>query len=194
MRRIVLWGLLGLAVLVISLVSIVTVRVADAEELPPPDPALPIAFSDGSTLPLSKVLDRARHGLPLAVEPPTIAQSLAIDLGGTIVANPEQPMPALLAERHGEVDPDPIFALAQQKRADGNLDQALALYLSIPRESRNYANARRLVAWNILARDRHQPAQAVKYANQALHADPFDGNAWQDWARVYGRTLGLPVD
>jgi hypothetical protein len=194
MRRILLWTLLGLAVLVIALVSIVSVRVSNAEELPPPDPALPIAFSDGSTLPLSEVLDRARRGLPLPVEPPTVLQSVAIELGGTIVANPAQPVTGPLTERRGDVDPDPIFALAEQNRADGKLDQALALYLSIPPDSQNYARARRIAAWNILARDLHKPEWAVKYANQALAAAPLDDSAWEDWWRVYARTLGLPVE
>ena len=194
MKRIVLWLLLGLLVLVVSVVSIVNVKVADAGELPPPDPSLPIVFDDGSSMPLAEVVERAESGLPLPVSPPTTLQLVASALDGRIVASPAgRPLDASLTARVGTVD-DPIFALAEQNRADGKLEQALALYLSVPPDSEHYAKSRRLAAWNILARDMDRPEQAVRYANEALHAAPFDGNVWQDWARVYGRTLGLPVD
>jgi len=174
MKRVVLWTLLGLTVLVASLLSIVGARVAGADDLPPPDPALPIVFDDGSSMPLSEALERARAGLPLPVRAPTVRQSLAADLDSKAVD-------------------DPLYALAEQNRADGKLDQALALYLSIPPDSKNYARARRIAAWNILARDLHKPEWAVKYANEALAAAPLDDSSWEDWARVYARTLGLPV-
>jgi hypothetical protein len=193
MKRIVLWTLLGLTVLVGSLLSIVGVRVAGADELPPPDPALPIVFDDGSSMPLSEALERARAGLPLPVQAPTVRQSLVadLDLQATIVVDGDPDH--LLDSRAGAVVDDPIYALAEQNRADGKLDQALALYLSIPPDSKNYARARRIAAWNILARDLHKPEWAVKYANEALAAAPLDDSAWEDWARVYARTLGLPV-
>ena len=193
MKRIVPWTLLGLTVLVGSLLSIVGVRVAGADELPPPDPALPIVFDDGSSMPLSEALERARAGLPLPVRAPTVRQSLVadLDLQATIVVDGDPGH--LLDSRAGAVVDDPIYALAEQNRADGKLDQALALYLSIPPDSKNYARARRIAAWNILARDLHKPEWAVKYANEALAAAPLDDSAWEDWARVYARTLGLPV-
>jgi len=196
-KRVLLWSLLGLLVLVGSLVSIVTVRVNDVEPLPPPDPARPIVFDDGSSMPLAEVLDRAHRGLPLPIEPPSVMQSLVADLDfkATLVAgDPQGLLSAPEAQGAALVAEDPVYALAEQNRADGKLDQALALYLSIPRESEHYARARRIVAWNILARDQDKPEQAVRYANDALHADPFDGNVWHDWSRVYARTLGLPVD
>jgi tetratricopeptide (TPR) repeat protein len=196
MRRILIWLVIPCAVLIIAALSIVGVRVWSAEELPPPDPALPIVFDDGSSMPLAEALDRARRGLPLPVAAPTFRQSLLANLEFKATIAVDGDPDGLLDAPVGSAGPldDPIYELAEQNRADGKLDQALALYLSIPEDSKHYARARRIVAWNILARDQGKPEQAVRYANQALHAAPLDGNAWQDWYRVYARTLGLPVD
>ena len=196
MKRVLLWSLLGLVVLVASLVSIVSVQVADVEPLPAPDPELPIVLGDGSTLPLAEVVDRAERGLPLPIRKQSEA---ALFIDGKLprrIGPSAPPLEANLAAPllGADIDTDPLFDLAEQHRAHGELEQALALYLSVPPDSEHYPKARRRAARNILARDMDKPEQAVRYANQALHADPLDGNAWQDWARVYGRTLGLPVD
>ena len=198
MRRILLWTLVVTAVLVVILVSLVVVRAGEVEPLPPPDPALAIELPGGESLPLAEVLERARRDeLPPLARPQVEALVAADGAGATSAAavtagGDVGPFP--LVDGVPLVPDDPVYALAETARREGRHEQALALYLSIPPDSEHYARARRLVAWNILARDMDRPEQAVRYANEALHAAPFDGNAWQDWARVYGRTLGLPVD
>lgn len=177
MRRVLLWVLLAVVVAVCCLLALVGVRAADADALPPPDPSLPIQLADGSRWPLAQVLDHARQGRPLPrAVPPSGVEPLI---------PPPDTEPA---------DYGPVFDLARQAANEGRLEQALALYLSIPREDSHYARARRLVAWNILARDLHKPAQGVRFVNDALAADPFEPKVWEDLWRVYTHTLGLPSD
>lgn len=177
MRRILLWTLLSVVTLVVILVSIVGVLAADADPLPEPDPALQIRLADGTHLPLAEVLDRARQGLPLPRAMP-----------------PSEVQPLLPPDEAEAADFAQVFDLARHAADEGRLEQALALYLSIPPEDRQYARARRLVAWNILARDMHKPARGVRFINDALAADPFEPKVWEDLWRVYTHTLGLPTD
>lgn len=183
--------------LAVALVSLVLVRAGSVDALPPPDPALAIEMSGGASLPLAEVVDRARRGtLPKPTLPPV--QPL---LGAESPQIPDEEGPITILERgpfpmrHGVpiVPDDPLYAMAEIARWEGRSEQALALYLSIPPDNEHYARSRRIVAWELLARDLDRPEQAVKYANQAVRADPFNGNAWQDWARVYGKSLGLPL-
>jgi tetratricopeptide (TPR) repeat protein len=192
-KRILLWSLLGLTILVASFVSVVGVRVADVEPLPPPDSGLLIQLGDGSRLPLAEVVQRARSGEPLPVVPQAEVERLLPELTAstTWVRTADVAFPVVNGQPL--IDADPLFALAEHARRQGRHEEAMALYLSIPRDSDRYARARRTVAWNILTQELDRPEQAVRLVNESLHADPFDGNGWQDWARVYGRTLGLPV-
>ena len=136
MRRFLMWLLIPVALLVLAVISIVGVRVAAADELPPPSPSLPIVFDDGSSMPLSEVLDRSRRGLPLPIRPPTIRQSLlaGLDFKVTLVADDPEGLLDAPDPQPGPMD-DPLYELAEQNRAEGKLDQALALYLSIPRRA-----------------------------------------------------------
>ena len=195
-KRALLWTLPFAVLLVITLLSLVAVRSHEVEPLPPPDPELPIELPGGESLPLAEVVERARRGLPLAlptadpkVEPLAAADVAAATIEQRVVGGAVVP-----ADAAPFVDPHPLFALADAAYREGRLEQAMALYLSVPPDDDRYSRARRIVAWKILTRDLDRPEQAVAFANQSLHADPFEGNVWQDWARVYGRTLGLPVD
>jgi tetratricopeptide (TPR) repeat protein len=196
-RRILLWTFGAITLLVVVLVSLVLVRAGGVDALPPPDPALAIEMPGGQSMPLAEVVDRARQGtLPKPTLPPVepLLGSEPLDIEGEegpITILERGPFPML----HGVpiVPDDPVYALAEIARWEGRNEQALALYLSIPPDNEHYARSRRIVAWELLARDLDRPEQAVAYANQAVRADPFNGNAWQDWARVYGKSLGLPL-
>lgn len=206
MKRFLLLTGLSLVLLFVVFVAAVSMRARDAEPLPPPDPAMAIALPDGETLPLAEVLERARRGeLPAVAEHPVeplvsaepvmpADQAPQPDAAGLTPDLEFGKGPFPLLNGQPLVPKDPIYALAEVARYEGRNEQAIALYLSIPRDSEHYARARRLVAWNILARNMDKPQQAVRYANEALHAAPFDANAWHDWSRVYARSLGFPVD
>jgi hypothetical protein len=58
---------------------------------------------------------------------------------------------------------------------------------------RDPRRGRALRALLVLADERGQPERGVVLVQEALLADPFSGNSWQDLARVYGRALGVPV-
>ena len=175
--RLLLWALAALATLLLAAIALVGVLGAEAEPLAPPDPALPIQLADGTHLSLAEVLERTRQGLPLPR-----------------ARSPSGVEPLLPPGDEGPADFAPVFDLARHAADEGRLEEALALYLSIPPEDRNYARARRLVAWNILARDMHKPASGVRFVNDALAADPFEPKVWEDLWRVYGHTLGLPTN
>ncbi|HZM00018.1 MAG TPA: hypothetical protein VFD43_07170 [Planctomycetota bacterium] len=177
MRRKLVWVLAALTALAVILIALVAVRAAETDPLPPPDPGLPIRLADGTLMPLAEVIDHARAGLALSrsTAPPGVEPLLP----------PADAEPADFAQ---------VFELARQAADEGRLEEALALYLSIPREDATYARARRLVAWNILARDMHQPACGVRYINDSFFADPFEPKVWEDLWRVYGHTLGLPTN
>jgi len=201
------WLLLVGVLLLVAMTAIsvlVNVRSEISEPLPEPDPAMPILMADGSELPLADVLDRVQRDVPLplaSTSPPELE----------VVINPDTPMrfsdgTAMTLEDIEKIESavregireyrdrfGPTFALAHQREADGDYDQAIALYLSIKEAEPGYAYSRRRVGWHILAKQ-GQAARGVRYVQQALIADPLNGNSWQDFARVYGRTLGIPVD
>ena len=84
-----------------------------------------------------------------------------------------------------------LVELAEERRAAGDVEQALALYQSIGEDHPRWAHCQRRVGWDILARGLGDPSRGVAFVNASLLAEPFDGNGWQDAARVYLCTLGL---
>jgi hypothetical protein len=163
------------ALLVVVLVNLRAVR-PDLAKYANPD--LPIPLPDGEVVPLAQVVERSKR-TPLTAPRPT---SPPTD-------------PAKHEERpHEAARAGDLFALAEFLYDEGRFDEALAVYLSVPKGHPQYARARRRAGWHILADERGEPERGVPLGHQALFAKPFDGNSWQDLARVYGRTLGLPVD
>jgi hypothetical protein len=193
MRRTLLWSLLtACAVLVVS-VFVVMLRADDATGPPPPDPHLTIQLQDGSTLPLAELLARLKDTVRAPVEP-----LLAADAAGDVNRAPRDARAGmtagLVAPPYPGMSWGPVFRLAEHHRQGARLDQALALYLSIPEGDPDYGHAQRRIAWDILTLGHDDPAAGVAYTHRALAAEPLDGNSWQDLVRVYGRTLGLPLD
>ncbi|HZM00020.1 MAG TPA: tetratricopeptide repeat protein [Planctomycetota bacterium] len=184
MRRVLLWTLLTFAALVLFAVVAVELRVDDTE-LPAPDPRQPIDLPDGRVVSLGELLRRSLAPPAAPVEP----------------LLPGEPDAAASADRAAApaFDPlypgmpwGPVFQLGEHHRQAGRPDQALALFQSIPEGDDDYPLARRRIALELLGRGDAQGA--VPVVRQALAADPFSANAWQDTVRVYGCALGLPLD
>jgi hypothetical protein len=154
MRRVLLWSLAVLGVVMLALGSTVLLS-ADGAGLPAPDPQMPIHLGDGSVRTLEAILALSRSGQPL---------------------------------------PGSLFQLAESACRSGRLDEAQALYLSIPPEDPHYAKARRRLAWELLTKAKGQPGRAVMFAKQAVAADPLDGDSWHGLMRVCGATLGIDSD
>lgn len=199
MKRALLWSLLLLVFLCVGVVGTVLLR-ADPTALPAPDPALLIHLPDGSARPLAQVLELAREGQPLLPPPATAAA-----LDGLPAAPAGAPLDPAAHERLQDQQrarivleigsqEGTVFHLAEIARHAGRLDEAAALYLSVPEDDPRYGRAQRRLAWDVMTKGQGQPQRAVSYAHAALAAEPLDGNSWQDLARVYGATLGLDVE
>lgn len=199
MKRTLLWSLMLLVFLFVGAVGSVLLR-ADGSRLPAPDPAMLIHLPDGSTRPLAQVLELGRAGELPWPEPLTAPGAGEAD-PRSVEAGPDEPVvderfsPEQLAalERVTWQD-EPVFRLAELALDEGRLDEAAALYLSIPDDDPRYARAQRGLAWDVLTKGKGQPQRAVAHAHASLAADPFEGNGWQDAARAYGATLGIDVD
>ena len=194
MRRTLKLAALMLLVLVIAVVVLVENR-AD-EKLPPPDPMTPIHLEDGTVLPLSAVVEQARAGTLVAPReddekrwkaPTTPSPEMAARIAAIREANTA----GIQAELEKQ---PPLYRLAEQALGEGRVDEAMALYASLPEEDPCWPRAQRRIAWDILTEQRGQPQQAVRYVQSALMAEPLEGNSWQDLARVYAGTLGLQID
>jgi tetratricopeptide (TPR) repeat protein len=203
MRRALIWSLLVLLFLVVAAVGTVLTR-AEPSDLAEPDPALPIRLPDGSHRPLAEVLALARGG-GIDWDAPRPEPLVAPDHTGANAAITAPTLDATLvhagfsSERIAAIEAalareSPVFRLAEIARQDGRLDEAAALYLSVPEDDPRYGRAQRRLAWDVLTKGQGQPRRAVAHAHAALAAEPFDGNSWQDFARVYGATLGIDVD
>jgi hypothetical protein len=212
MRRTLLLLLALLLVTVTALSVLVNLRSEGSEPLPEPDPSMPILMADGSELPLSEVLDRVARNVPLPDPPPAEAAAASPEPAATATelrpprrfelewsqltdeqrqtarARFRESMTKLMTENYG-----PVFGLAYQHEHEGHDDQAIALYLSIKEGEPGYAYSRRRVGWHILTKRKGQAARGVRYVQQALIADPLNGNSWQDFGRIYARTLGIPA-
>ena len=187
MRRTLLLAGLTALLLVLGLTLIVQVRSVD-EPLPAPDLAMPIHMPDGTVQPLAEVLAQERAPRPVTPAPTPLITG----------APPAQP--PLTHEKVNDLIRDAldrehsVFRLAEVARREGRLDEALALYLSVPEDSDSWARAQRRIGWDILSCGKGEPRRGVSYVKTSLAANPFSGNGWQDLARVYAGTLGVGLD
>jgi hypothetical protein len=216
MRRTLLIASTLLTVVLAAVGIMINLRCVGTEALAPPDPAMPITLFDGSQLPLGELLARVERNEPLPVQEP-----LADRFGIPALTPEEAAVPGAVEQAWArrEMSPEelaaftamlqetvanarrgigsrfgPVFSLADEHLRNGNLDQAEALYLSIPEDHPGYAIARRRLAWDILSEGRGQPERGVDYVHEALLAEPMNDSSWQDLARVYGSTLGFDMD
>jgi hypothetical protein len=191
MRRLLKRTVLTLLLLIVGVTVAVQLRSIN-DPLPAPDPRQPIHLDDGRVMPLADVLVQARAvELPAAIEatpgalaPASVAASPPATASGPTA---EELVAAALAH-----EPQ-VFRLAEAATRAGRLDEALALYQSVPEGDPGWALAQRRIAWNILTEGRDEPRRAVSYVQAALEREPFKGNSWHDLARVYAATLGIHV-
>lgn len=107
-----------------ALVIVAAIRAAvDSSEAV--DPKTPIHLRDGRIVPLSEAIA-------------ILTSSRATDSHAPTGSPPRQT--------------DPVYSAATQAEAAGRLDEAMALYLSVDKSSRNFARAQRQVGWEILTK------------------------------------------
>ena len=183
---------------ILAVMIAVNVRAVRTDLAKLADPDLPISLPDGEVVPLREVIERSARA-PVPDLTTRVARTRVFQPDGTSIRPRFEGNPGALragesgGRRRERALAGDLFALAEIQREEGRTDEALALYLSVPRSHSNYALARRRAGWHILADERGQPERAVPLVQEALLAEPFNGNSWQDLARVYGRALGVPV-
>lgn len=203
-------ALLALLVLALAVVSpilavliAVNVRAVRTDIAQLANPNLPISLPDGEVVPLREVIERSARA-PVPEVTTRVARTRVFQPDGTSTrplreANLKDPeairarVQEFQGRRRERAQAGDLFALAEIQREEGRTDEALALYLSVPKSHPEYARARRRAGWHILADERGQPDRGVVLVQEALLADPFSGNSWQDLARVYARALGASV-
>lgn len=72
-----------------------------------------------------------------------------------------------------------------------NPDVARQVLYAVPADDPRRPDAMRFLGWHLHSEAGDDPTQGVAFVNEALRADPTNGNAWQDLARCYLRNLGL---
>jgi hypothetical protein len=181
--------MLGGTLVVVLLGVLVNLR-ADGAGLPPPDARLPIQLPDGEVVPLAELIAKLGGGTRTPIQPLGVAGTPE----GSTSTDAADTRARLAATLYPGIAWGPAFKLAEFHRQADRLNQALALYQSIPKGDRDYGRAQSRIAWDILTLGRGDPEAAVAHAHRALVAEPLDGNSWEDLVRIYGRTLGLALD
>ena len=87
-----------------------------------------------------------------------------------------------------------IVWLARKAYNDGRLDEAVALLNEVPRGDPEYSRAQRYLGWEVLTERGGNPRAGLAHMREAIHADPLDGENWQDAARVFLASVGVPYD
>jgi hypothetical protein len=208
-----LGSLLAVLLLLIATVNLIA---EPASQLPGPSPTLVISAPGGRRFTLGELLASPADSLPApaADTPPAPAALIEPDPPEPGPASPEaasgqDALPEELAEaldallsgreaewiakrRADELARGDLYALAEYNLALGHTEEALGLFRSVPAAHPNYGRAQRRIGWDLFSRGLDQPARGVPFVHASLRENPWDGNAWQDAARVYGATLGLP--
>lgn len=181
MRR--LLRALGTALAVSALLLLLVLGLAEDPHVGPAhDPLLPIALPNGEEV----VLER----IPEALADPAVQSDILETnrwFGSQEARSSQDTDPILESERAA-------VGLAMGRLRAGAREEAAALLEQVSPESPLYGRAQRLLGYEVYARGMKEPRRAVRYVNASLAADPWDGNAWQDAARVYGSVLGSVWD
>jgi len=196
-------GIAGSLVL-LGLIVAVNMIAGGGEPMQAPDSSMLITLPSGESERLDAVL--AAYLAPDPGTPATVGASAATaglegdeeagrDPGSDGAAELRQARDLLALRNESLPAPDSgLFSLAEWHRQGGHMEQAEALYASIPEGHPHWSRARRRLAWDVYAKGRGEAARGVPLAHESLRSDPLDGNAWQDAARVYLATVGLSVD
>jgi hypothetical protein len=209
MKRNLLTAGVVLVLTLLVLIGIVNVLAVPASETPKPDPSQLVLLPDGSERTIAELVapwtepgGDGREGGSSIVELEELVsgEPNAPDDRRTTDKTQEEleaEVAAVLEEWRRKRDQPPEnndpFDLAEWFRHSGDLDQAKALYLSMPENHPQWARSRRRLAWDVFAEE-GDAGRGVPFVHESILAEPFDGNSWQDAARVYAATLGLPVN
>ena len=173
-----------------------------------PDPAMLITLPDGGQRPLGDLLaaadrvtradaDAPAPGAPEPAAADAKHEQEDADHKRALIAPPRdigEPAPFVRESWRDAPDPDDPYELAEYHLwQTGEVEQAYALFRSVPADHPHYNVAQRRIGWEILTKERGDPRQGVAYINRSMTADPFDHDIWQDTWRVYMRTLGMEV-
>jgi hypothetical protein len=210
MKRALKVVLIGGFVSLLALIAAVNMIAVPLGDTSPPDPAMLIQLPDGANRRLDELLQAFDAGDPPGFDTPVgepDADETAALPGSHQLLEQLQALDGLSSEeareltraayeRHARSSPSgkTLFSLAEWHRHNGNLDQAQALYESVPASDGQWSRAHRRLGWDVYTKGHDSPARGVAYVHESLRSDPMDGNAWQDAARVYLATVGLPVD
>lgn len=174
---------LGTALAVSVLLLLLVLGLAEDPHVGPAhDPLLPIALPNGEEVVLERIPE-------VLADPAVQSKILETDRwsGSEEARSSQDTDPVLESERAA-------VALAMGRLRAGAWEEAAALLEQVPPGSPVYAKAQRFLGYKVYARRMEEPRRAVRYVNASLAADPWDGNAWQDAARVYGSVLGSVWD
>ena len=158
----------------------------------PPD-SLPAAAADSSPAPATPLEPDPPRPEPAHPEtaqgqaalPAEISEALEYLLSG-------RKAEWIAKSRADELARGDLYALAEYNLALGHSEEALGLFQSVPAGHPYFGRAQRRIGWDVYTKGLDQPVRGVPFVHASLRQNPWDGNAWQDAARVYGATLGLP--
>ncbi len=192
--RTLAWIVLLALALPVALVAVINVTAGPAPELEPPDPDMEITVgAEGRVVTLAELTERF-------VEDSALSPDAEEPSDATQRAEEEESPPALTPIL--TVWPDPeraaregdLVQLGRYALREGRVEEALALWRSVPRGHEDWARAQRFIGYEIYGKALDEPRKGVAYVNRALAAQPFEGNSWQDLGRVYAQSLGLSFD
>jgi hypothetical protein len=86
--------------------------------------------------------------------------------------------------------PVDLYHVGTHHAWQGNTQLAIECLTRIPRGHPDWSRAQRFLGLRVYARN-GDPATGVAYVHRALAANPLEGNAWQDAARVYLARMGI---
>jgi hypothetical protein len=168
--------------LVVFIIAIsMSVGMSDPPPAPPP-PNMEIHLPDGSVQTLNEILETAelaqiQQQAEELLNPPEAGQSERRRRRYT--EGPNRRRTWLRSPN----DRDP-YRLGRELAAYGDIEEAIALLRSVPKNHERYARSQRYVGWDLYTRKLNQPRVGLSFIQESIHNDPFSGNAWEDGYRT----------
>lgn len=157
---------------------------------PPPSQEMVIALPDGTEATIAEIL--AAPPLPQLEEekdppsaPPARTESeepILLEVQDLL----RDPTNFSFLETPDDRDP---YRLGRELERVGDLDHAIAMLRSVPRSHPQYARAQRYLGWDIYTQQLDQPRVGLTFVRASIHAEPGNGNAWQDGYRTLGQSV-----
>ncbi|MFT5284201.1 MAG: hypothetical protein ACI8TQ_000357 [Planctomycetota bacterium] len=179
MKHPALLTVVGICAFVLVLVTIVNVN-AISEAIPVPDRSLRITLPDGRFEPLGQLFHRVevfqtreKTSLSKTADPLNSSERIQPVVHAGEFQGPNGKIRFTISGLDS-VDENDLFSLARFAIREKRYDEAMALYLSIPPGSEDYARAQRFIGWKLLTQEKGETDHSVSYVNRALFSDPFD--------------------